>query len=164
MFDSDAFLQATITQSVDTTRTPVPPGDYTVQINTDEKAISVDKGTIGKGDRAGQPWASLVVLMTIPDPSGSIKAATGRDPVVIRHNIFLDLLPSGQLDLGTGKNIGFGKLFEAAGWPVDDKKRLTSGASPSWLRGKTLKVKLINEPNPNDASQMFERITAVTKA
>lgn len=164
MFDSDAFLQATITQSVDTTRTPVPPGDYTVQINTDEKAISVDKGTIGKGDRAGQPWASLVVLMTIPDPSGSIKAATGRDPAIVRHNIFLDFALDGSLDFSTGKNIQFAKLFEACGWPVDDKKRLTTGFGPQWLRGKTLKVKLINEPNPNDASQMFERITAVTKA
>lgn len=164
MFDADAFLQSTITQSIDTTRTPVPPGDYVAQVNTDDKAISIDKGTIGKGERTGQPWASLVVLMTIPDPSGSIMTATGRSPVIVRHNVFLDLTPSGQLDFSTGKNVQFGKLFEACGWAVDDKKRLTPGFSPNWLRGKTLKIKLINEPNPQDASQTFERISAVTKA
>lgn len=164
MFDVDAFLSSTIDQTLDTTRLPVPPGDYLAQINTDDKAISVDKGTIGKGERTGQPWASLVVSMTIPDPSGSIKAATGRDPVIVRHNIFLDLTTQGDMDWSTGKNINFAKLFAACGWPTDAKGKLNSGFSPSWLRGKTLKIKLENEPNPKDPTQMFERITAVTKA
>src|SRR6185437_4985747 len=99
MFDVAEFMQSTITEALDTTRIPVPPGDYTAQINSDEKAISVDKGTIGKGDRAGQEWASFVCYMTIPDPSGSIKSQTGRDPVVIRHSVFLDLTPDGKIDL-----------------------------------------------------------------
>lgn len=164
MFDVAEFMQSTITEALDTTRTPVTPGDYTAQINSDEKAISVDKGTIGKGDRAGQEWASFVCYMTIPDPSGSIKAATGRDPVVIRHSVFLDLTPDGKLDLSTGKNIDFAKLFAAAGWPTDAKGKLTSGFSANWLRGKALKVTIVNEPNPKDPSVIFERVSKVTKA
>lgn len=164
MFDVNEFLASTITETLDTTRLPIPPGDYAAQINTDDKAVSVDKGTIGRGDRTGQEWASFVTYMTIPDPSGSIKSATGRDPVVIRHSCFLDLTPAGKIDLSTGKNTDFAKLFAACGWPVDDKGKLTSGFAPSWLRGKTLKIKVINEPNPKDPSVTFERISSVTKA
>ena len=164
MFNPDEFLNATFDQVIDTARLPVPSGEYVAQVNTDDKAVSVDQGTIGKGERAGQPWASLVVNMTIPDPSGAIKSQTGRDPVIVRHSVFLDLGPDGKMDFSAGKNIGFAKLFAAAGWPTDAKGKLTSGYSFSFLRGKTLKVRIENEPNPKDPSQMFERITAVTKA
>lgn len=163
-FNVEEFLQSTITETLDTTRPAIPPGDYVAQINSDDKAVSMDKGTIGKGDRAGQEWAAFVVLMTIPDPSGTIKAVTGRDPVIIRHSIFLDLTPNGKLDLSTGKNIDFAKLFAACGWPTDEKGKLTSGFAPSWLKGKTLKIKVTNEPDRKDSSITREVISAVTKA
>ncbi len=164
MFDTAAFLQSTFDQSLDTTRTPVPPGDYTAQVNTDEKAISVQPGVIKQGERAGQNYYQLLVNMTIPDPSGSLKTATGRDPVVVRHSIFLDMTPDEKMDFSTGKNIDFGKLFAAAGWPTDAKGRLTSGYSFNFLAGKTLKVRIANEPDKKDPTVTYERITAVTKA
>lgn len=161
MFNTADFLSATFTDQLDTVRIPVPVGDYTGQIGTGEKDVTIDQGVSAKESR---PWARLDVNITLADPSGAIKAATGRDPVVTRHGVMLDLSIDGKLDLSPGKNIRLGKLFEAAGWEVDEKKRLKPGFSFGYLKGKPIRVKIGHEANATDpTAQPYERIEAVTR-
>lgn len=163
--DATSFLNQTHTETIDTSRIPLDAGDYVGQIGTDDNALSVTQGVAGpKAKNPGAPWMRLDVLITIPDPSGAIKAKTGRDPVVVRHGIMLNLAPDGSVDWSTGKNIDVGRLFKAAGWQVTDKGQLAPGWSFGFLKGKTLKVKMTQEPNPDDPSQPYERVSAVTAA
>lgn len=159
------FLTTVHQESLDTARIPLPAGDYTGQIGTDDKAIALVEGTAGPSAKnPGAPWKRLDINITIPDPSGSLKAATGRDPVVVRHGIMLNLTPDGSIDWSTGKNIDVGRLFKAAGWSVSPKGQLAPGWSVDFLLGKTIKVKMIQEPNPNDPTSPYERVSAVTVA
>lgn len=161
MIDVKSLMTTTFDKAIDTVRIPCPTGEYTAQIGTGPDDIAIEEGTSGLLTKnPGRPWARLDVNLTISDPSGSLQAATGRSPMIVRDGIMLDLDSSGGIDLTIGKNTRLGKLFEAAGWPVDEKKRLKPGWSFRWLAGKTLKVKIEHEMYQD---RPVERVAAVTR-
>ena len=165
MINAADFINTVHSETIDTARIPIPPGEYVGQIGTDDKALDLQQGNAGPNAKnPGAPWARLDVLITIPDPSGAIMAKTGRNPVITRHGVMIDLDSAGKPDFSQGKNIGLGRLFKAVGWPVTDKGQITSGWSFAFLKGKGVKVKIEHEPNPNDPLVPYERIAAITQA
>lgn len=165
MINAADFINTVHQETLDTARIPMPVGEYVGQIGTDDKSLVLDQGNAGPNAKnPGAPWARVDVLITVADPSGAIKAATGRDPVVTRHGVMIDLDAAGKPDFSQGKNIGLGRLFKAVGWPVTDKGQLTSGWSFAYLKGKAVKIKVEHEPNPNDPAVPYERIAAITAA
>lgn len=153
-FDPNAFLDAQINE-VNEKRPPLPTenpedpnGLYTALIGE----ITTASGEIGKGDRAGQPWISMVVPLQIQVPPAV--QALGLPPMLtITDRAFLDLTPQGGLDNGKGKNRQQKAYRDATGMNVP-------GQTFAWrmLQGKVVKVK-INHELYNEAIQ--ERIGAV---
>lgn len=159
MINAADFLQTVYNEAVDTQRTPIPVGEYVGQIGP----LS-DKSIASGTSKDGKPWTRLDLDITIPDPSGSIKAVTGRDPVVTRAGVMLDVTADNKLDCSTGKNLRLFKVFAAAGWPTNDKNQLNPGWNFGFLAGKSIKVKIAHRPNEKDpTAQPYEDVDAITK-
>jgi len=153
-FDPNVFLDAQQTETNEK-RPPVPtenPDDsnglYTAVIGE----IKADSGTIGKGDRAGQPWISMVIPLRLQVPS-AVQALGIPPELTITDRAFLDLTPSGGIDNSKGKNRQQRAYREA----TDLNK---PGEPFAWrmLQGRVVKVKLAHELYNE---QIQEKISAV---
>jgi len=157
-FNPEAFLDAT-TSEVNERRAPLPienpasaDGLYTAVIGD----ITTGSGIIGKGDKAGQPWVSMVVPLKLEIPQ-QLQDALGFGPTfTLTDRAFLDLTPQGTLDNGKGKNGQQRTYREATG--------LNNPGEPfSWrmLTGKVVKVKVTQEMyNGNPV----EKVSGIFKA
>ena len=101
-FDVNAFQNATFTEALDTTYTPVPEGEYTAAVREadDIKIRTTEKGSV-----------ILDIKWTIDD--ASVAAATGFETNTVRQSVFLDTTANGGLDFSKGKNIQLGRLRNA---------------------------------------------------
>lgn len=140
-FDPNVFLDAQQTE-VNEKRPPLPTenpdapdGLYTAVIGE----IKSDAGTIGKGERVGQPWVSMVIPLRIQVPSNL--QALGLPPeLTLTDRAFLDLTPSGGIDNGKGKNRQQRAYRDATGTN-------NPGEPFAWrmLQGRVIKVKVTHE-------------------
>ncbi len=140
-FDPQAFLDAQQTE-VNEKRPPVPAenptdpnGCYTAVIGE----IKTDSGTIGKGDRAGKPWISVVVPLRLQIPP-ELQASGLPPEMTLTDRVFLDLTDQGGIDNAKGKNRGQRAYRDATGTNVP-------GQLFAWrmLQGKVVKVKVAHE-------------------
>lgn len=154
VFDPSTFLDAQVTE-VNEKRPPLPTenpdsedGCYTAVIGE----IKADSGTIGKGERTGQPWVSMIIPLRIQVPS-AVQGLGIPSEMTLTDRAFLDLTPQGGLDNGKGKNRQQRAYREATGTNK-------AGEPFAWrmLTGKVVKVKVAHELY-NDAIQ--ERVAAV---
>jgi len=155
-FDPNTFLDAQQTE-VNEKRPPLPtenPDDenglYTAVIGE----IKTDAGTIGKGDRIGQPWVSMLIPLRIQVPA-AVQGLGLPKEMTITDRAFLDLTPQGGIDNGKGKN----RQQKA----YRDACDLNNPGEPfAWrmLTGKVVKVKVSHEMY-NEAIQ--ERIGQVLR-
>jgi len=106
-FDPSSFLDATFTDAFDTTFEPIPVGEYPATIDS----LKFANGVSDKG-----PWARIDITWALDDPS--LAERLGRKKILCRQSIMLDLLDSGGLDAGKGRNISLGKLRDALGLNV----------------------------------------------
>ena len=153
-FDPTAFLDAQQTE-VNEKRPPLPennPGDENGLYTAVVGEVKAESGTIGKGDRAGQPWVSMVIPLQIQVP-GELQAAGFAPQLTISDRAFLDLTPQGGLDNAPGKNRQQRSYREATGMNK-------AGEVFAWrmLQGKVVKVKIKHELY-NETIQ--ERVAAV---
>lgn len=157
-FDPAAFLDAQVSE-VNERRNPLPPenpadsnGLYTAVIGE----ITAASGTIGKGDRTGQPWISMVIPLRLEIPKQLQDSLGYSDSFTLTDRAFLDLTPQGGLDNGPGKNRQQKNYREAC----DLNK---PGDTFSWrmLTGKVVKVKVAHEMYEG---QVQERVANVLKA
>lgn len=141
MFDPNAFLDAQTTEANEK-RPPLPAenpedpnGTYVALIGE----IGTDSGTIGKGERQGQPWVSMLVPLQITVPA-SLQASGFPKTLTITDRVFLDLTANGGMDNGPGKNNRQRLYREATGL---NKK----GEPFAWrmLQGKPIRVKISHE-------------------
>lgn len=140
-FDPSIFLDAQVTD-VNEKRALIPvdnpdtsDGCYMAVIGE----IKTDAGTISKGERAGQPWCSMVIPLKLQ--MGPALQALGLPPEFqLTDRAFLDLTPQGSLDNGKGKNNAQRKYREATGTNVP-------GQPFAWrmLTGRAVKVKVVHE-------------------
>lgn len=152
MFNADEFMNSVVTEVNSTKIKPAPVGEYPATI----KAIGTNSGTISKGARIGEPWASLNVTAEINDVTGVVEAATGIKNKQVRGSIMLDLTSSGQsLDMSEGKNVKYGRLRAAAG--LNDPGQ---PFSPNMLIGRSVRIKVGHRTDPDDASLIYDEITA----
>ena len=110
-FDPNEFMSATITESNDTALLNPPDN-----MAGEGYQMIADKVTVvpwqGKADPS-KSGLKLEIQWQIEDEN--VKKHCGREKVLCRQSIMLDLNDSGGLDLGKGRNIGLGKLREALG-------------------------------------------------
>ena len=141
-FDPSLFLDAQQTE-VNEKRPLLPTenpedtnGLYTAVIGE----ITTGSGTIVKGDRAGQPWISMIVPLKIQIPA-AVQALGLPAELTITDRAFLDLTPQGSIDNGKGKNRAQRNYREAC--------ELNQPGQPfAWrmLTGRMVKVKVAHEP------------------
>lgn len=153
-FDPSVFLDAQQNE-VNEKRPPLPTenpedeqGLYTAVIGE----IKTDTGIIGKGDRVGKPWVSMLVPLRIQIPA-AVQGLGLPPELTITDRVFLDLTDAGGIDNGKGKNRGQRNYREATDLNVP-------GEPFAWrmLTGKMVKVKISHEIY-NEAIQ--ERIAQV---
>jgi hypothetical protein len=141
-FDPNQFLEATTTE-VNERRNPLPtenPADangcYTAVIGE----IKTDSGVIGKGDRIGQPWVSMLIPLKLEIPAEIQQALKLDSSFTLVDRAFLDLTPQGQEDNGPGKSRQKKAYRDATG-------QNAPGEPFAWrmLTGKVVKVKIAHE-------------------
>ena len=153
-FDPQAFLDAQQNE-VNEKRPPLPTenpdspdGLFTAVIGE----ISTATGIIGKGDKQGQPWLSMIVPLRIQVPA-SVQGIGLPPEITLTDRAFLDLTPQGSIDNGKGKNRQQRAYREATGMN-------RAGEAFAWrmLQGKVVKVKIAHELYQE---QIQERVAAV---
>lgn len=133
-FNADQFMNTTYEDALDTRIVPCPPGEWRAQI----EEVEAREIEIKQGDNAGQKRLVMDVTYKILDEN-AVKE-TGRDTVLVRQGIFLDLTESGNLDFGKGKNVKLGRLREALGQNMDGQPW-----APGMLKGGMVIVEVTNE-------------------
>jgi hypothetical protein len=111
MFDVDNFLNQTVNTSNDTSL--INPPDNMSGDGYMILAGKVDCRTWQKRDDPSVSGLALDIQWEIQDEA--VKSFCGRDKIICKQGIMLDLTDSGELDMGKGKNVGLGKLREALG-------------------------------------------------
>jgi len=156
-FDPAAFLSATTTE-VNVKRPPLPTenpassdGLYTAIIGD----LGHRSGTIGKGDKIGQPWMQVTVPLKIEVPM-ELQQSMKMPPVVtLTDGVFIDLTAEGNMDNAPGKNRSQRQYRDATG--------LNNPGEPfSWamVTGRPVKVKVSHEMYAGD---VVERVGGVFK-
>lgn len=100
-FNAEDLLNTQVSGEMSTKYTPVPEGEWRATI----------KEIKGRATNKGQ--SIMDILWEVTDPQ--VEAVTGMTNSIVRQSIFLDISPSGGLDVSKGKNIGLGKLRAAVG-------------------------------------------------
>jgi len=141
VFDPNQFLDAQVTE-VNEKRPPIPTenpasddGLYLAVIGE----IKTASGAIGKGERTGQPWVSMLVPLRIQVPA-EVQASGIPPELTLTDRVFLDLTPQGAMDNSKGKNRQQRSYREAC----DMNK---PGEPFAWrmLQGRTVKVRVTHE-------------------
>lgn len=140
-FDPNVFLDAQTTE-VNEKRPTLPAenpaaedGLYLAMIGE----IKTATGMIEKGDRAGQPWVSMLVPLRLQLPA-EVQALGLNPELTITDRVFLDLTPQGALDNSKGKNRQQRVYRDAC-----DMNRPGEPFAWRMLQGRTVKVKLTHE-------------------
>jgi len=148
-FNVDAFEGSVFEGKGDTRRLRIEPKEYPAQIVGPWK----EKTKL----RQEQGWLILDVIWQPDDEEQRQKLNVDKLPTV-RQSIFLDLTPSGSLDMGDLKNGDLNRLREAIGLNEDGK----SWKFPDFI-GRPARIKVVHKPNKDDPENPFQNVTAVSK-
>ncbi len=148
-FDPMSFLDASITDSLDTKVIPCPQGEYTGVIDS----IAPEMWKSADGSKSGM---KLNVNWLIE--SQEVKDFLARDTVKVKQQIFLDVTDDGKLETGPQKNIGIGRLREAL-----DLNNKGQAFSFNMLPGRSAKVVVSHRPDNRDPENVFAEVNKVAK-
>lgn len=159
-FDPNVFLDATSDQPnlrrppVPTMNPTRPDGAYIALIGEPK----TETGIIEKGERAGQPWVSVIIPLQLEIPQ-QVQDALGikldKGTITLTDRVFLDLTPQNTVDNSIGKNRRQ-RMYRDA---LDMNK---PGDVWSWRKaqGQVVAVKVDHEIYNNDTQ---ERVGAILK-
>ena len=141
VFDPNAFLDAQQTEvnerrpTIPVDNPAAPDGLYTAMIGD----IKTDSGIIGKGDRTGESWISMIIPLKLQLPA-QVQAIGLPSEFQLTDRVFLDLTPQGSIDNAKGKNRGQRAYRNSTGLNKP-------GDTFAWrmLTGRVVKVKLAHE-------------------
>lgn len=143
-FDPDLFMSAEVSAPMETTYTPVPEGEYLGAI--DDVKIRKAKDSV-----------ICDVNWTIMDDA--LKASMNMDQITVRQSVFLDVEPSGALQLGPNKNVQLGRLRAALG---------QNGSGPwsfSQLKGAgPVKLTVGIRPDKDDPEKKYNDVKRIVPA
>lgn len=148
MFDVNKMLATTFEDANSTQSTPVPEGEYLGRVE------KIDIRVITTKDGTERP---ILRLTWVPEDSdGRIKEATGRDKASVNQDLWLDVTPEGNLDMGKGMNIGLGRLREAFNQNVSGKP---------WNMGQLIGnvAKILVTHRQDDKGNTFGEVKSVAK-
>lgn len=138
--------------ALETRRQPLPAEEVLAQITKIEPA----SGTVGKGPRTGEAWHKLNYTMEITD-AAFLDRAKREGSVQVTYGVMIDLTPAGQLATGPNKNIGLGKLMDAANCNQPGKNPANAPL------GQWVKIRIGHRNDPDDPSIVYDEVKGVTK-
>ena len=154
MFDPNEFLNSTVEGTNDTKFTSAPDnmaGDPYTGV-----AAKVEiRQWQGKTDPSKSGLA-LDIQWELQDES--VKTFCGRDKVMVKQGLMLDMTDGGQLDMGKGKNISLGKLREALGLNAPNQP-----FSFSMIQGRIAGLFVGHRDNEKDPESPFAEVRKVVK-
>lgn len=160
IFDANSFLHATTTE-VNERREPLPvhnPAEPSGLYSATIGEVKSSSGTIEKGDKAGQPWLSILVPLKVDIPQ-QLQEALGLPPqLTITDRVFIDLTADGRgIDNSKGKNRGQKRYRDATGTNVP-------GQTFAWamLQGRPVKVKINHEIYEGNVQERVENVLPIT--
>ena len=146
-FDQDLFLSTGVEAEFQTEYPLVPVAEYPAVIDKlNAKMIepsSPDKST----------FHLLEIMWSLQDDSGDLEKITGLKKNIVRQTVFLDVTESGQLALGTGKNVGLGRLRDAVGQNQPGRPW-----SPSMLVGAVAQVYVAHDHGQDVPRAVVKRV------
>ncbi len=151
-FDPAVFENAVFEGANETKTTPVPIGDHLAIVDT----VKVDKMQINKGERAGQSVPILRVAYKLLDENGALKALLGRDTIIVRQDVWLDV-ENGALSFKPNMNVGLGRLREAVNMNDPRKPfafKMLEGAGP---------INVTVEHDVQASGDVYSRVRRVAK-
>jgi hypothetical protein len=148
MFNPDTFLQGQTTEANDTKKVPCPPGEF----NAIAEKVEARPWQSKDGLKSG---VALDITWSIDDQAA--KEVTGKDNVLVRQGLMLDLLDNGFLDMGKGKNIGLGRVREATGLNVPGQP-----FSPAMIQGRMAKVTVSHRVDGEDIFDEIKKVAALS--
>lgn len=148
-FNPDIFLQTSYNQETSTKSEPLDVGEYVGQIkNLNPRQVQ------GKQDPT-KTYVFLDMEIEVQTPPEQLERL-GRDKSNLRYSVGIDFNEAGAIDMGKGKNIGLGRLREAAG-----QNRPGEPWSPANLNGAVIKVQVGQTPNPKDPTILWNEVKSV---
>lgn len=153
--DMSALLNAPVAGPLSTRVNICREGDLKAVIDDGEKWLS-----FRDGDKSKNLSPQATVLFSILDED--VRKSLGRDKVLVPMTIWIDMKEdwSGP-DFSEGKNVGFGRLFEAAGI---NSSGGNFGEKLNALRGKgPFHVKVGHRPDKNDPNIKYAEVKRVAK-
>jgi hypothetical protein len=148
-FDPAAFLDQSISGTLDTKMTPCPEGEFIAVI----ESVNPRPWNSKDGTKAG---VALDVLWANDD--AGVKQQLGRDKILVKQGIMLDLDATGQrLDVSKGKNINLGRLREAL-----DMNDASQPFSFNMLPGNAARARVTHRMDQN-GEDVYADIKMVTK-
>lgn len=145
-FDPQSFLDSSITEALDTKIIPCPVGEYQGII---EKVVPRQWSS----KDGAQSGIALDVFWMVEDQG--VKDFVGRDTVIVKQGIMLDMTSDNRLDTAKGKNVGLGRLREATGHNVAGQ-----AFSFAMLAGCAAKITVTHRINGEDT---FAEVKTVGK-
>lgn len=148
-FDASKFLEQSTDKAMQTSMSPCPEGEYLAQVEKVEAFPVKDRET----QQVRSDAFRLQLTWDILDQE--LLESIDRKGITVRQSIFIDLDEDGSFADGKDKNVSLGKLRDAVGQ--------NSGSwTPSNLIGQQAVVKVTHRPNPQDDSQVYAQVSAVT--
>jgi hypothetical protein len=122
---------------------PIPADEYLGQV----EKVDVANGTIGRGERQGEPWVRLdVTFKPLGEKAEQACKAVGLGGVPsVRYGIMLNLDDNGKLKTGDNDNPRLGRLLKALG--------INGEWMPASLMGQTCTIRIEHETNPETGDQ-----------
>lgn len=151
MFDPTQFLDLTIEGENSTVAVPPPVGEFPAMID------KVDVRQWTKRDDPTVSGLTLEVFWAIED--AGVKEMLGRDKVLVKQGIMLDITEAGGLDMGKGKNVGLGRLRAAC-----NLNNPGQAFSFQQLPGQMAKVTVSHRPDKDDHEKIYPEIKTVVRA
>lgn len=150
-FDVNSFAAGSFEGEGDTRRLRLEPGEYSAYV---VGPFGEEKKTRLRNEKG---YLILDVVWQ-PEDEGMRQTLGVEKLPVVRQSIFLDVTPTGGLDMGKFKNGDLNRLRD-----VFDLNQ--PGVKWSFVDfvGKVARIKVDHRPNPNDANNPYVNVTAVTK-
>lgn len=146
IFDPATFMDQAVNESNATVMVPCPAGEY----NATAQEPVIREWKSKDGTKSG---VALDIFWDIDD--AAVRLELGRDKVLVKQSLMLDLNASGGVDTAKGANVGLGRLREALS--------LNIAGEPFTPRQITGRVARIRVEHRMDGDTTYADVKGVTK-
>jgi hypothetical protein len=152
-FNVEAFAAGSFEGAGDTRRLQIEAKEYMASV---KGPFNEERSTRLRTTEKGH---LILDVVWQPDDEAQRQALGLEKMPTVRQSVFLDVTPSGGLDMAPFKNGDLNRLREALNLNADGVKW-----SFADFVGKAARIRVEHRPNATDPANPYQNVTAVTKA